>query len=132
MAFDADSHAALAALLDYARKAGANDAEASYASRESISAEVRLGELEGMEREEGRSVALRAFVGQRQASASSTDLSSKGLQALAERTVAMAKAAPEDRYCGLIDPAWHAKGAGPDLEEADSVRPSPEHLLDLA
>ena len=74
MAFDADSHAALAALIDYAKATGADASEASLASRESISAEVRMGELEGMEREEGRSVALRAFIGKRQASASSTDI----------------------------------------------------------
>jgi PmbA protein len=132
MAFDADSHAALAALIDYAKQAGADGSEASLASRESISAEVRLGELEGMEREEGRSVALRAFIGKRQAAASSTDLSAKGLKTLAERTVAMAKAAPEDKFCGLLDQRYRAKGPGPDLEETDTARPSPEELLDLA
>jgi PmbA protein len=132
MAFDADSHAALAALIDYAKKAGADASEASYAARESISAEVRIGQLEGMEREEGRSVALRAFIGKRQASASSTDLSSSGLQALAERTVAMAKAAPEDKFCGLLDERYHARGAAPDLEQADTARPNPQQLLQLA
>lgn len=132
MAFDADSQAALAALIEYARKAGAEASEASLAARESISAEVRLGELEGMEREEGRSVALRAFIGKRQAAASSTDMSGKGLQALAERVVAMAKAAPEDRYCGLLEAQYRASGAGPDLEQSDTARPSPEQLLELA
>ena len=47
MAFDADSHAALAALIDYAKQAGADASEASLAVRESISAEVRMGDLEG-------------------------------------------------------------------------------------
>jgi PmbA protein len=131
MAFDADTHAALSALIDYARKAGADASEASLAARESISAEVRMGELEGMEREEGRSVALRAFIGKRQASASSTDLSANGLKALADRTVAMARAAPEDPYCGLLDQRYRAKGA-PDLDQADAARPSPEQLLNLA
>ncbi len=132
MAFDADSHAALAALIDYAKQAGANASEASLAVRESISAEVRLGELEGMEREEARSVALRAFIGKRQASASSTDLSARGLKDLAERTVAMAKAAPEDKYCGLLDARYRATNRGPDLEQSDTARPTPEQLLDLA
>ncbi len=132
MAFDADSHAALAALIDYAKQAGADGSEASLASRESISAEVRLGELEGMEREEGRSVALRAFIGKRQAAASSTDLSSKGLKALAERTVAMAKAAPEDKFCGLLEERYLAPKAPVELEQDDTARPSPEELLDLA
>lgn len=132
MAFDADSHAALAALIDYAKSAGADASEASYAARESISAEVRMGELEGMEREEARSVALRAFIGKRQAAASSTDLSARGLRDLAERTVAMARAAPEDKYCGLLDARFRATGAGPDLEQSDTARPSPAQLLELA
>jgi PmbA protein len=132
MAFDTDSSAALAALIAYAKKAGADASEASLASRESISAEVRMGELEGMEREESRSVALRAFIGKRQAAASSTDLSAKGLQALAQRVVEMAKAAPEDPYCGLLEARYRTGGASPDLEQSDTARPSPEQLLDLA
>ena len=133
MAFDTDSSAAaLAALLDYAKQAGADGSEASLAMREAISAEVRLGELEGMEREEGRSVALRAFIGKRQAAASSTDLSTRGLRALAERVVEMARAAPEDPYCGLLEARFRSTGASPDLEQSDIARPSPEQLLDLA
>ena len=132
MAFDADSHDALAALNEFAKASGADASEASYASRESVSAEVRLGELEGMEREEGRSVALRAFIGKRQAAASSTDLSAKGLRALAERTVAMARAAPEDLYCGLLDQRFRARETAPELEQYDTARPAPEHLLELA
>jgi PmbA protein len=132
MAFDADSHAALSALIDYARKAGADASEASYAARESISAEVRMGALEGMEREEGRSVALRAFIGKRQAAASTTDLSANGLKTLAARTVAMASAAPEDRFCGLLDERYQARGAAADLEMSDTARPSPDQLLEIA
>jgi PmbA protein len=132
MAFDADSHAALAALIDYAKASGADASEASLASRESISAEVRMGELEGMEREEGRSVALRAFLGKRQAAASSTDLSSSGLKALAERVVAMARAAPEDQYCGLLDEKYLARDKSADLDQSDTARPSPQQLVELA
>jgi PmbA protein len=132
MAFDADSHAALAALIDYAKKAGADASQASYAGREAISAEVRMGQLEGMEREESRSVALRAFLGKRQAAASSTDLSANGLKTLAERTVAMAKAAPEDKFCGLLDARYHAKGDKPEIEQSDTARPNPQQLLELA
>jgi len=132
MAFDTESHAALAALLEHVRKNGADAAEASYAARESMSVDVRLGELEGVEREEGRSVALRAFVGKRQAAASSTDLSDAGLKALAERVAQMAKAAPEDPYCGLLDAQYRAGGPLPDLDLADDARPSAETLRELA
>ncbi len=132
MAFDADSNAVLAALIDYAKAAGAEASEASIASRESISAEVRMGELEGMEREEGRSVALRAFLGKRQAAASSTDLSATGLKALAERVAAMARAAPEDKYCGLLETKHLARDQHADLDQSDTARPSPQQLLELA
>ena len=132
MAFDSDSHAALAALLDHARKNGADAADASAAVRESMSVEVRMGALEGVEREEGRSVALRAFVGKRQAAASSNDTSEAGLKALAERVVDMAKAAPEDPYCGLLEQRYRADGAHPDLEQADAARPSADALRELA
>lgn len=132
MAFDADSHAVLAALIDYAKAAGAEASEASIASRESISAEVRMGQLEGMEREEGRSVALRAFLGKRQAAASSTDLSATGLKALAERVAAMARAAPEDKYCGLLETKYLARDQHADLDQSDTARPSPQQLLELA
>ena len=132
MAFDADSQNALSALLDHARKSGAETAEASFSTRESVSAEVRMGELEGMEREESRSVALRAFIGKQQAAASSTDLSASGLRSLAERVVAMAKAAPEDPYCGLIEKRYLAQGPLVDLEQTDTARPTAEQLRDMA
>jgi PmbA protein len=132
MAFDADSHASLAALIDYAKAAGADASEASLAARESISAEVRMGQLEGMEREEGRSVALRAFIGKRQAAASSTDLSASGLKALAERVVAMTRAAPEDKFCGLLEEKYLAREKRLDLDQSDAARPSPQQLLELA
>ncbi|HVZ99389.1 MAG TPA: metallopeptidase TldD-related protein [Caulobacterales bacterium] len=132
MAFDADSKGALDALLTHVRSHGADAAEASLAVRESMSVDVRLGELEGVEREEARSVALRAFVGAKQAAASSTDLSERGLKALAERVAEMAKAAPEDRFCGLLDAQYRAKGPFPDLELADEARPSADALRELA
>ncbi len=96
MPFDADAATLLDDLLAAARKQGAHSADASLSSRESLSVDVRLGAFEGVEREESRSVALRALVGKRQAGATSTDLSPRGLAELAERGVAMAKAAPED------------------------------------
>ncbi|MES1199646.1 MAG: metallopeptidase TldD-related protein [Pseudomonadota bacterium] len=132
MAFDAESKGVLDALLTHVRAQGADAAEASFAERESMSVDVRLGELEGVEREEARSVALRAFIGKKQAAASSTDLSERGLKALAERVAEMVKAAPEDPYCGLLDVQYRARGPLPDLELADSARPSAEQLRELA
>jgi PmbA protein len=61
---------------------------------------------------------LRVLVGQRQAVVSTNDLSPDGVTALAERAVAMAKAAPEDRYAGLADPSLLARTI-PDLDMLD-------------
>lgn len=131
MPSDVDPREPLRALLKFAREAGADAADASYSVREAASAEVRMGELEGVEREEARSIALRAFIGKRQAGASSTDASEASLRALAERVVAMAKYAPEDPYCGLLDAKYRATSF-PTLESEDTARPSAEQLQDLA
>ncbi len=131
MPYDADSGSALAALLAHARKLGADSADASVSHRESLSAEVRLGDLEGVEREEARSIALRAFFGKRQAAASSSDVSDEGLAALAERVIAMARAAPEDAFCGLLAPE-HRATVLPDLDTADAARPSAVELEEMA
>jgi PmbA protein len=93
----------VASLIERAQKAGADAADARLSESAGLSVEVRNGELESVEREESRGVALRALVGRRQAHVSGTDLSPAGLQALAERVVAMAAAAPEDPYCGIPD-----------------------------
>ncbi|NWG55081.1 MAG: TldD/PmbA family protein [Hydrogenophilaceae bacterium] len=131
MPYDADAGSALADLLAHAKKHGADSADASLAWRESLSVEVRLGELEGVEREETRSVALRAFVGRQQAAASSSDISLGGLAALAERVVAMARSAPEDKFAGLLDPAYRAT-AFPELDVADAAAPDAAALEAMA
>ncbi|MBU6372669.1 MAG: TldD/PmbA family protein [Alphaproteobacteria bacterium] len=118
-------------LLSAARRAGADTADASIAWRESLSVDVRLGALEGVEREESRSVGLRALIGKRQAGAATTDLSRAGLAELAERVVAMAKAAPEDPFCGLLDPAERAAGPFP-ADYVDAANPDAGTLERLA
>ncbi|MFN4226264.1 MAG: TldD/PmbA family protein [Hyphomonas sp.] len=99
----------LAGLLDDCLKAGASAADARIGMADGVSVSVREGRLESIEREESASVALRCFFGQRQAHVSGADLSPAGLKALTERCVAMAKAVPEDRFCGLPDAALLAK-----------------------
>ena len=131
MAFDSDPQSILDDLIGMARKAGAEASDVSLSGSESLSVEVRLGELEGVERSESSSVALRALIGKRQSAATSTDLSRRGLQELAERVVAMAKLAPEDKYCGLADKALLAKNF-PDLDLEDSAAPDAKALEEMA
>ena len=91
----------LAGLLENCLKAGASAADARIGVADGVSVSVRDGKLESIEREESASVALRCFFGKRQAHVSGADLSPEGMKALTERCVAMARAVPEDKYCGL-------------------------------
>ncbi|MEX0327495.1 MAG: TldD/PmbA family protein [Ruegeria sp.] len=88
-------------LLDAARTAGAEAADAIVIDGTSVSIEVREGALEHAERSEGTDLGLRVFLGKRQAIVSSSDSRPETLTAMAERAVAMAREAPEDPFTGL-------------------------------
>src|SRR5688572_25460489 len=92
-------------LVRAAKKAGADAADAIAVRSVSASVEVRDGAAEESERSESDDVGLRVFVGQRQAVVSTNDIARADPQVLAERAVAMARAAPEDRFAGLADSA---------------------------
>lgn len=115
-------------LIAAALRAGADAAEAAVAERQSLSVGVRLGELEEVEREESRDLGLRVFIGKRQASVSSSDLSPKTTARLVERAVAMARLAPEDPYCGLAPDEQLMRGPLPDLDLFDPAEPSAADL----
>ena len=84
-------------LVQRARQAGADAAEALVVEGTSLGVSWRLGKLEDVERSEGRDLGLRVFIGKRQATVSSTDLTEAALGPMIERAVAMARAAPEDQ-----------------------------------
>jgi PmbA protein len=115
---------ALAALADRlvaaARRAGADQADAIAVRSVSLSVDVRDGAVEESQRSEGDDIGLRVLVGRKQAAVSTNDVTGDGLDALAERAVAMARAAPEDRFAGLADPALLAHSFPPlDLLDPD-------------
>ncbi len=109
-------------LVAAARRAGADAADAVAVRSMSLAVEVREGAVEESERAEGDDVGLRVFVGRRQAVVSTNDLNGDVSQ-LAERAVAMARAAPEDPYAGLADPAQLAREIA-DLDLLDPDLPS--------
>ena len=110
-------------LVGAARRAGADAADAIAVRSVSLSVEVRDGGVEESQRSEGDDVGLRVLVGRKQAVVSTNDLKGDGLDALAERAVAMARAAPEDRFAGLADPALLAREF-PALDLLDPDMPS--------
>ena len=122
------------ALLDAARKAGAEAADAIAVSGQSQSIDIRQGKLEQAERSEGVEVGLRVLMGGRQACVSASDVSTATLARLAERAVAMAREAPEDPTVGLATPDQLAIGwdlAVLDLVE-DAAEPAAAALEVLA
>lgn len=116
------------ALVERARAAGADAADAIYLADASESVQIRLGKLEDVERSESEHIGLRVFCGRRSASIGSTDLGEAALDELATRAVAMARAAPEDPYAGLAPEERLLRGRLVDLELADPQEPSPTEL----
>ena len=117
-----------AALIEAARRAGADAADVLYIGDAATEVQVRLGALEDVGRSEGEEIGLRFFVGRRSASVSSSDLSAEALRALVERAAAMAREAPEDPYSGLAPEERLFRGAMPDLDSDDCADPSPVML----
>lgn len=111
-------------LLDAARKAGADQADALAVDGTSVSIDVLNGKLEHAERSEGVDIGLRVMLGQRQACVSASDVSEATIEAMAERAVAMAKEAPEDPHIAQADPADLASEW--DLEALEMADPSAE------
>ncbi len=90
-------------LVERALQAGADQAEAGVSESRAVEAGVLNGKLETVERSESRDGGLRVLIGKRQAGVAFSDMSDAGLDLAIERAIAMAKAAPEDPYCGLVD-----------------------------
>src|SRR5215468_2097969 len=116
-------------LVGKARKAGADAADAVLFEGTSLSHARRLGKTEKLERSEGQDLGLRVLVGKQQAIVSSSDRSPKMLAELVERTVAMARAVPEDPFCGLADPSEIAQDR-PQLDMLDPQEPGAETLIE--
>ena len=123
-----DAQAILEKLIASAKAAGAEAADAVLYNSVSSGVSWRMGKLEDVERSEARDLGLRVLVGKRQASVSTTDHSPAALKELAERCTAMAKAAPEDPYCGLAPAERLARAPFPELDLGDFSEPSTEAL----
>ena len=79
------------ALIDAARKAGADAADAIALKGSAVTIDVRVGALEQAERSEGTDMGLRVLVGRRQACVSASDTRAETISTLAERAVAALK-----------------------------------------
>ncbi len=121
----------LADLLKRAKAKGADAADALYAEADALEHGQRLGQIEKLERAEGRDLGLRVFIGKRQASVSSTELTPRAIEAVAERATAMARAVPEDPFCGLAEPGEILR-APPSIDMFDAAEPGADVLIERA
>ena len=113
--------------LEAARKAGADAADVLVTGGESVEVDVREGQVEHVEQADDASLGLRVLVGQRQAVVSLGDPQHADFAEVADRAVAMARAAPKDPYIGLAAPEEVADD-WPDLDLACHHLPDIEAL----
>lgn len=118
-------------LVRQAKAGGADAAEAILFDATHLSLSQRLGRPEKLERSESGDLGLRVFLGTRQAIVSTTDRTPQVLAELVARAVAMARAVPEDPYCGVADPDQIVRDY-PDLDMVDPAEPSTADLIAAA
>lgn len=118
------------ALLEAARRAGAEVAEVGLYEGTSVGIQRRLGKIEESERAETTELGLRVFLGRRSASVSASSIDRDSFLRLAEQAVAMAKVVPEDPYAEIpvAPPAPDAAF----LELDDPAEPCAETLIERA
>ncbi|HEY1896338.1 MAG TPA: TldD/PmbA family protein, partial [Terracidiphilus sp.] len=87
-----------------AMKAGASDAEVVVREGDEFSVTVRMGEVETLKESGSRGLGLRAFLGKRTGSASTSDLTPDGIRQLVDGAMALARITEEDPFMDLPEP----------------------------
>lgn len=87
--------------VDLARRLGADQAEAGGSYEEGLSVTVRLGELESVERQKDRGLAVTVYQDRRKGSASTSDLSPQGIENAVAKALSIASFTTADPYAGL-------------------------------
>jgi len=113
-------------VVDAARKAGADVAEATLREGSHLSTKVRLRAPELVEEAGSRSLGLRVMVGQQVAVTYTSDLSMAGRARLIEDAIELAKLSQPDPFAGAPDPAVLSKAA--DHVDLDTFDPSMDAL----
>ena len=98
---DVDIEALAAVVVAEAMKGGASDAEAVAREGDEFSVSVRMGQVETLKESGSRALGLRVFLGNRCASASTSDLTADGIRELVKGALALVKVTEEDPLNGL-------------------------------
>ena len=100
---DLDLKSLASEVVSRALAAGATDAEAGVSEGDEFSVTVRMGDVETLQESGARGLGLRVYVGQRSASASTSDLTPEGIAQLVSGAMALAQVTEEDPFAGLAD-----------------------------
>ena len=92
-------------IVDRARKAGADVAEAVIGEGSHLSAKVRMREPELVEEAGSRSVGLRVMIGQQVAVSTTSDLTEAGIRRFVEDAIELARLSQPDPTAGAPDPS---------------------------
>ena len=108
-----------ARVLELARARGATQAEVSISEDTGLSVNVRMGEVETVERTRDRGVSLTVYFGQNKASASTADLQPSSLESTVDQACAIARFTEADPAAGLAD----AERMASELRDFDQWHP---------
>jgi PmbA protein len=93
-----------------ARRQGADQAEVGASYEEGLSVTVRMGELESVERQRDRGLAITVYRDQRKGSASTTDFSPASVEETVRKAMSIGSFTAADEYAGLADADLMASG----------------------
>src|SRR5690606_10519183 len=101
--------------VELARRLGADQAEAAVSHDEGLSVTVRMGELESVERQRDRGLAVTVYKNRRKGTASSNDFSPRGVEDAVRKALSIATFTAQDEFAGLADAELMAREI-PDLD----------------
>ena len=101
--------------LEEARRQGASQHEVDASLSQGLGTTVRLGEVDTVEYQRDRGLAVTVYFGKRKGSASTADLGREAVRATVEKACAIARYTAEDPYAGLVEPEYLARDI-PDLD----------------
>jgi PmbA protein len=117
--------------VELARRYGADQAEAGVSYDEGLSVTVRMGELESVERQRDRGLAITVYRDARKGSASTTDFSQTSIEDTVRKALSIGSFTAPDEYAGLADAELMAVDP-PDLDLYFPWDLDVEHATELA
>jgi PmbA protein len=117
--------------LEEARRQGASQSEVDASVSRGLSVTVRLGEVDTVEYQRDRGLAVTVYFGKRKGSASTADLAPSAVLEMIGKACAIARYTAEDPYAGLIEPEALARDI-PDLDLDHPWELTPERAIEIA